>query len=142
MNSIIEKEKKIEVLHLNSEKSWRGGEQQLAYLLDELQLKNVRNYIICREGSALERYCIDHHVQYTSLPFRSGISLRSAQAIKNTCRKLKIDLVHIHSGKPHTLAVLSTLLGNHVPMVLSRRIAFPISNSFFSRWKFNSYVIK
>ncbi|MFZ6008907.1 MAG: hypothetical protein ACOYXT_01060, partial [Bacteroidota bacterium] len=47
----------VNVIHLNSERTWRGGEQQLAYLLEELSKHNVSNIVCCRHGSALEKYC-------------------------------------------------------------------------------------
>jgi glycosyltransferase involved in cell wall biosynthesis len=44
----------------------------------------------------------------------------------------RFDLVHAHDARAHTLAALAS----RVPFVVSRRVAFPISTSFASRWKY------
>jgi hypothetical protein len=43
------------------------------------------------------------------------------------------DLMHAHDARAHTLAALA----GRVPLVVSRRVAFPISTSFVSRWKYS-----
>ncbi len=47
----------------------------------------------------------------------------------------------MHSAKSHSLAVLSHVIGNRSPMILSRRVDFPIRNSWFTRWKYNHPAI-
>jgi len=47
----------VKVLHLSSEKTWRGGEQQIAYLIEELQRANTENIVAVKEGSEFERFC-------------------------------------------------------------------------------------
>lgn len=57
--------------------------------------------------------------------------------IKSLCRQLGIDLIHAHDSHSHTFACLAAALGNPTPVVISRRVDFPISRSAFSRWKYN-----
>ena len=45
----------------------------------------------------------------------------------------RFDLMHAHDARAHTLAALA----GRVPLVVSRRVAFPISTSFASRWKYS-----
>ncbi len=47
----------MKILHLSSAKSWRGGEQQIAYLVEALQEKDIPQIIYCPSHSALEKYC-------------------------------------------------------------------------------------
>lgn len=49
--------KELTVLHLSSERTWRGGEQQIAYLIDELTKAGIKNMIAVREGSAFQDHC-------------------------------------------------------------------------------------
>jgi hypothetical protein len=44
----------------------------------------------------------------------------------------KSELIHAHDARAHTLAALA----GRVPFVVSRRVAFPVSTSFASRWKY------
>ena len=50
----------IKILHISTAKSWRGGEQQLAYLYEELDQKGVEQIILCVKDSKMEQnphYC-------------------------------------------------------------------------------------
>jgi hypothetical protein len=49
-------------------------------------------------------------------------------------RKLRqsVEIVHAHDAKGHTLAALFA----HAPLVVSRRVAFPIKRTWTSRWKY------
>lgn len=64
------------------------------------------------------------------------------QGIKRISHLEKADLMHIHSAKSHSLAVLSHVIGNKTPLILSRRVDFPIRNNFFTQWKYNYPAIR
>lgn len=134
--------KKINVLHLSSEKSWRGGEQQIAYLIKELNRLEINNQVACHQNSAFATYCQQQNWPFASLPFANGVDLYTALAIKNMCRQQKIDLVHIHSAKSHSIAVLSAWLGNATPLVLSRRVDFPVRRNRSTQWKYHHPSIR
>ncbi|BDD12464.1 glycosyl transferase (plasmid) [Fulvitalea axinellae] len=131
----------MKILHLGSERAWRGGEQQIAYLIEETRAKGIENYVATRRASALGDYCHKNGIPYIELPFASAISLRTAMGIANYCKQNSIDLIHVHSGKSHTLAVISQFFRN-TPIILSRRVCFPVKNSASSRWKYNHSSIQ
>src|SRR5688572_8403594 len=128
---------KIKVLHLSSEKAWRGGEQQIAYLLEELEGTQVENYVAVRRNTEFEKYCKQKKIQFISLPFRNSFDITSALQIKRICEEKKIRLIHAHSSKSHGIAVISSLLGNGTRIVLSRRVDFIPKHNFLTRWKYN-----
>jgi len=132
----------MRVLHMSSEKGWRGGEQQIAYLLHDLVDKNVTNILAVKPGSALENFCRERTIPCYTLKFSSSVDLLSAFEIYKICRNERVDLIHLHSSKAQGVGVLSTLYGNRVPMVLSRRVAFLPGSNVFSKWKYNQRQIK
>lgn len=120
----------MKVLHLSSERTWRGGEQQIAYLMGVLKSQGVESVLVARAGSEMaKRYpdCIQ-------IPFRGEWDIFSARRIKRIVREQKIDLIHAHSGHGHTLAVLASA---GVPIIVSKRTDYPVKNNRFSKWKFN-----
>jgi glycosyltransferase involved in cell wall biosynthesis len=131
----------LSILHLSSEKTWRGGEQQIAYLLEELNKHGVRNHVAARKGSAFEAHCRKENIPLIALPFKNAIDIGTALAIKRYCREHGIDLVHMHSAKSHGLGVISHVFGNETPLVLSRRVMFSPKRSWFTRWKYNHRAI-
>jgi L-malate glycosyltransferase len=132
----------MRILHLSSEKTWRGGEQQIAYLLNELSTLGIENYVAAKKDSIFESYCIKNNIRVFSLPFKNALDVKTALAIKQISDQHQIDLIHMHSSKSHGIAVLSAIFGNKTPLILSRRVDFVPKNSWFTRWKYNHSAIK
>jgi L-malate glycosyltransferase len=132
----------MRILHLSSEKTWRGGEQQIAYLIDELQQHGIKNYVAARIDSVFEEHCKKNNIPCLPLPFRNSFDFQTALGIKKFCKEHRIDLVHMHSAKSHALGVIAGGLGNTTPLILSRRVVFPPKRNFLTRWKYNHRMIK
>lgn len=121
------------ILHISSTRSWRGGEQQLLYLIDELETKGVRQHVVCRNGSALA----ERVGNPSGLPFRNALDPITAVGLARLCSGGEFDLMHAHTGRAHDAALVASLLGCRTPIVLSRRVIFPIAHTRLSRWKYN-----
>ncbi|MFY0654177.1 MAG: glycosyltransferase family 4 protein [Cyclobacteriaceae bacterium] len=132
----------MKVLHLSSERGWRGGEQQIAYLLEEHKNAGIDSHVICKKDSSFSKYCEQKEWQYEEVGFKNSLDLASAIKIKNYCGNNQIDLVHMHGSGSHGVGVLSVALGNRTKLVLSRRVDFPLKTNFMSRWKYNHSSIK
>ena len=61
-----------------------------------------------------------------------GLRERGHEVYFNTAHG-SFDVVHAHDAKAHRDAVLR----GSKPLVVSRRVAFPVGRGFFSRWKYN-----
>jgi len=132
----------MKILHLSSEASWRGGEQQIAYLLKEQLKAKVQVMVLCRKNSPFERFCQKENIPYQTASFSHQYHLGTATSIKKLCKAFKPDLLHLHSSKSHGAAILANLLGNKTPIILSRRVDFPIKKSWPTQLKYNHYSIK
>ena len=132
------------VLHLSGAITWRGGEQQLLYLYEELKLQNIEQFVVCPLGSELykrlKKTNIDNIIGYKK---NSSINLFFASTLKKICKKYKVDIIHVHDAHAHTAAFLSAMIfGNKTPLIVSRRVDFPIGKSWFSKLKYNHSSIK
>jgi L-malate glycosyltransferase len=132
----------MRILHLSSEQTWRGGEQQMAYLFEELQKTGFEQFVVVKAGSAFEQYCIKNKIAHITCNFSGSFNMASALKLKKFCRQNKIDIIHAHSSGGHTIAVWSQVFGNKIPVVLSRRVDFPISKNPLSKFKYNYPGIK
>lgn len=132
----------MQILQLVSEKSWRGGEQQVAYLLEELRRSGISCHVCCRKGSAFENYCRDNGFPYIALPFTKLFPIPTALQLRNYINSNNIQLVHMQASHAHTIGVLAHMLGAKCELVLSRRVEFPIGGSFLSKYKYNYPGIK
>lgn len=130
------------ILHISTAKTWRGGEQQLAYLLEELK-DQCQNFVLCSEGSEMEQHCKEMGYSYTTAKKRFSLDPSFAASIKKDCQESQIELIHTHDSHAHSLSILATrLFGNTIPMVVSRRVDFPIEKSWFSHYKYNHPLVK
>ncbi|MDB4835346.1 glycosyltransferase family 4 protein [Cyclobacteriaceae bacterium] len=127
----------MKVLHLSSERTWRGGEQQIAYLIEGSIKAGLEVHIAAREGSAFVEYCQTNKFNLLEVGFKNEFDLGTAFAIKKYCKQHNIDIIHMHSSHSHAIGVWSKILGNPAKLVLSRRVDFPVKDNFASRFKFN-----
>lgn len=133
----------MNLLHVSTALSWRGGEQQVAYLIGELEKKEINQTVLCSIGSEMETYCQQNSINYFSCKKSSSISLSYSKTLKKLCKKLEIDLCHLHDAHAHTFAIIAaSFFGNNTPLILSRRVDFPIKKSWASNFKYNHPAIK
>lgn len=127
----------MKILHLASAKSWRGGEQQIAYLITELAKKKIDQVVFCPTGSPMEKFCRENKIAV--VPYKKRFSLNPfvALQVKNYCKKNEVDLIHVHDNHAHTFAWLAALLfGNKPQIVVSRRVDFSINKNRLSLAKY------
>lgn len=135
--------KSLNILHISTPKSWRGGEQQLAYLFEELDKAGQNQILLTRKGSELAQKGKLQGWKVIEQAKNTAIDLVFAAKIGKVCRENKIDLIHTHDAHAHTFTILSAVFfGNKTPLVVSRRVDFPIKPTRFSRFKYNHPIIK
>lgn len=133
----------MRILHLSSARTWRGGEQQLAYLMDALHALGVEQQVCCPTGSALALEAGKRGWNYST--YRKGFSVNplAAAQLARMARRWKADLVHTHDSHSHGFACMAaSLFGMQTPLVVSRRVDFPISGHGLSRWKYNHPAVQ
>lgn len=133
----------INVLHISSAKNWRGGEQQLAYMVDGLDKKGVKNYILTVSDSDLYKVYSKKNTPCFQQKKSHGLSVQWAKRISQICKENKIDVIHCHDSKAHTYAVLSSVLFNNTAqIVVHRKVIFKIKQSFLTKFKYNHNKVK
>jgi hypothetical protein len=110
----------LKILHIDTGREMRGGQWQALYLASGLTARGHRVRMLAPAGSPL---------------------LLAAQAQRLDAKPLHIpllltgagdaDLVHAHDARSHTLALMC-----RKPVVVSRRVAFPVRRTLASRLKY------
>ena len=142
----------MNILHINSERSWRGGELQLAYLIEETQkakavktkaveTKAVNTFVMGKDGSKLQSWCNERDIHFEEASLRGGADLATGFKIKKFCQQHSIDIVHAHTSHAHSAMLYAALMGLSVKMVLHRRVSFPVKDRMLARWKYRSKKI-
>lgn len=128
----------MNILHVSSTKSWRGGEQQIAYLVEGVAQKGGKQWVFCVADSKMESYCLKKKINHFTYQKKSSFSLSTAKQIKQICVKNSIDIIHTHDSHGLTFTVLAaSVFSNKPAVIVSRRVDFPIGQNIFSKWKYN-----
>lgn len=124
----------MKIAHIDTERTWRGGEQQVFYLAQGLEKKGHQNLLVVRRGSALEERCVNQ--KWTMVPIRpfGELDFINAHFLNRLFKKEKVDVVHAHTGHAVAIAAFATF-GTQIPIVATRRVDFPLSDNFFSKIK-------
>ena len=109
------------ILHVDLGRELRGGQRQVLMLLEGLRDAGHTCELLAHPGSPLQRVAEASHFPVEPASLRS-LAARSRQA----------DLVHAHDARSHTLAVIAS----RQRLIVSRRVAFPVSHNLLSRWKY------
>jgi len=120
----------MNILHLNNEKSWRGGERQTLLLAARLRARGIGSVIACRSDGPLARKALEAGVPVRAIP---GNNLGAGLALPRLAREF--DLIHCHTGRGHSLAAL-TAPGYRKPFLATRRVDFLPRRGWFNRYKF------
>ncbi len=109
----------MRILHIDSGLEMRGGQWQVCYLLNGLRDRGIETRLLAR-GALLERASA---AGFETAPLSGPAVLRW---------RSWADLVHAHDARSHTMAAVLA----RRPLVVSRRVAFPIGRGILSRWKY------
>jgi glycosyltransferase involved in cell wall biosynthesis len=125
----------MRVAHIDTERTWRGGEQQLFSLVQALKKRGHEDWVVLRSNSALHERLKDQNISIMESNPLGEWDLAAAWFLNGKLKKEKIDVVHAHTGHGVALAVTATL-GTKIPVVAARRVDFHLRDNFFSRWKY------
>jgi glycosyltransferase involved in cell wall biosynthesis len=99
----------------------RGGQHQALLLMEGLRQAGHECVLLARPNAPL-----GSAARELRFPVR-------AMTMKHVFEASKIsDLVHAHDARGHTFAAVAA----RVPLVVSRRVGFPVARSVFSAWKY------
>src|SRR5580658_8040168 len=101
----------MNILHLDLGKEMRGGQHQVLLLMRALERRGHRQLLLARPGSPLVK-------EFGAVPL--GARLPAG-----------FDIIHAHDSAAHTRALTSRL-----PLVVARRVAFPVKRGILSQWKY------
>ena len=129
------------VLVVDLERVWRGGQEQALLLMNGLKRRGHCVELVAPRNSALAR-----RAQAAGIPVPgvSGGSRRigAAWRLRRLIREARFDLVYANEAHALTAAWLARS-DRHVPLVVARRVAFPLSRSPISlaRYRAASRII-
>lgn len=120
----------MRTLHINTERTWRGGEQQTLYLLQALNQRQYMSHLVCQQDSPLEARAREAGLDVFPAVMRGEADLRAAMHIRKLIRKFRYAIIHSHTSHAHALAYLASF-GIRVRRLVTRRVDFSIYRRSF-----------
>jgi L-malate glycosyltransferase len=126
----------MKILFVDLEREWRGGQSQALLTLMGLKANGHDVRLIAPNGSPLAERAAAAGIPVRRVP-RLGMRLWGALAIRSALKQSSFDLIHVN--EPHALtAAWFARAHRKYPIVLSRRIGFPLKKTWIARTRYGS----
>ena len=120
----------MKILHINTERTWRGGEQQTLYLLRSLIDRRISCHLVCQAESPMAQKALEAGVEVFPIAMRGEVDLPASLRIRKLIARHGYGIVHSHTSHAHTLAFFAAL-NRRTCRVVTRRVDFSIFRNRF-----------
>jgi glycosyltransferase involved in cell wall biosynthesis len=127
-------------LHIDTERTWRGGEQQALYLVTGLRERGHAVTVACQPGSPLAERAAAAGVDVAEVRMRGEADFRAVWALRRIIRRGDFDIVHMHTSHAHALGCAAAALARRGRTIVSRRVDFGVARNLFSGFKYRHGV--
>ena len=129
-------------LHVDTARTWRGGQNQVLLTVNGLRSIGHRAALVAHPDGELRRRAAEG-LDLIPIAPRTEVDLSAAWKFSRLIKRLAPDIIHAHD--PHGVAMASLALsigaasakGRPTPaLVAARRVDFHLKGHSFSRWKY------
>lgn len=125
----------MRILHIDTERGWRGGERQALWLAAALDRQGHVSFVAARPDEPLAERARGEGLQVVPSAPAFEADPRAVVGLRRFIVRARIELVHAHTAHAVGLGALATL-GGDVPLVASRRVDFHLRRNVGTRWKY------
>ncbi len=113
----------LKVLHIDTGLTYRGGQRQVALLINTLAGRNIEQYLACPQKSPLIEKTAQSVKKHLSVSESNLGRIYERKDLKFEIEQLGIDIIHAHDSHAHSFAVLLRYGRNKPHIVVTRRSA-------------------
>jgi glycosyltransferase involved in cell wall biosynthesis len=126
----------MRVLYVDLEREWRGGQSQAWLTLRGLQERKHEVELLTAQDSPLAMRVAETGITVHQVP-RLGLRAWAAGTLRGLIAGGSFELIHLN--EPHALtAAWLAKAHRRLPLLLSRRIGFPLQKNFVSQARYGS----
>jgi len=125
-----------DLLHINTERDWRGGEAQTLLLARGLKARGHHCWLAAPGGSPLEARAREMGLEVLSFSCRGEFDPRAIRRLALFLDAHSPRLIHYHTSHAITLGSLASFWAGRRIAVASRRVSFPLSRNPLARLKY------
>lgn len=120
----LEADRPLKIVHIDSGKSWRGGQRQVYLLAKGLRDRGHEPLVIAPPHSPLLERARAAGLAATAVSTRSEWDVLAAKRVRSRLRAWRPDVLHAHDARSHTIAILALGTNSRIPLLVTRRVAF------------------
>jgi L-malate glycosyltransferase len=124
------------LLFIDTERVWRGGQDQLLTLIKGLHRRGHKVHLICHPNTLLESRAAELGIIVHPTAIRSEVGLLSFLHLISIFRKAHPDVLAFNTPKAITIGTLASKLAPVGARIIFRRVNFPLRKSIFTRLKY------
>lgn len=128
----------MKILHISGAKGWGGNEQQIIYIVPQLNDLDVKNIVFGIHNSVLESECEKAKIPFTGVKTRKLNKFSNYKHLANAIKEHKPDIVHLHTSDSLMFFLISNFLYNFKVKLIFSKKGVGVSGSFLSKLKYNS----
>jgi L-malate glycosyltransferase len=125
----------LRVLHVDTERGWRGGERQALWLAAELARCGHESIIAARAGEPLAVRASELGLPVIDCSPANELDAFAAFRLRRSIKQHQVGVIHAHTAHAVAVAALASV-GTGVPLVVSRRVDFPLRDNVGTRVKY------
>ncbi len=129
---MTDRPEKLRTLHVNTERTWRGGEQQTLYLCRGLAERGHLVHLAAQPGSPMAARAREAGIATFEIRMRSEGDVAAIRRLALLMRRHKYDVVHSHTSHAHFIVWFAAYFGGRPRRIVSRRVDFSIYKHRFS----------
>lgn len=127
---------RLRILFIDTEKVWRGGQDQLLSLLQGLKMHGHDVTLVAQPESPMEKRARDEGIAVYPIKLWTEFDLLTFLKFYKLFRSTRIDIVHYNTPRPIFLGTLASRIMNVPVRIISRRVNYPLRNTPYSRFKY------
>ena len=125
----------MRVSHLDTGRTWRGGQAQALLLMRELRARGVSQQLLSPPGPLAEKALAEGFELERWSP-KSELDLLSMSRARTIFQRFRPEVVHCHSAHAHATGVPAARWAGVPAVFVSRRVDFRVRTTLFSRVKY------
>jgi glycosyltransferase involved in cell wall biosynthesis len=125
-------------LHIDTARTWRGGQNQVLLTVLGLRALGHRSMLVAHGAGEL-RQRAQEGLDLIPLAPKTEMDLSAAWRLSRLIKQLRPDVIHAHDPHGVAMAALALSMSTQLdkpPLVAARRVDFHIKEGALSRWKY------
>ena len=128
----------MKILHISGAKGWGGNEQQIIYIVPQLNELNVENIVYGINNSVLEHECNKVKIPFIGVKTKKLNKYVNYKHLAKTIKEHKPDIVHLHTSDSLMFFLVSNLIYRFKTKLIFSKKGVGVSGSFLSKLKYNN----